>query len=117
MQILSIATGDPGAEPPTPEEYAKVEQLMDELREKGVLIAIGSYTPDLMQLRIVRSNGKTTVTDGPFTESKEVMGGFALMNVKDRDDAVALAKRFLALTRNDCTSHVYEVNVQVGGSA
>ena len=47
--------------------------------------------------KIVRTDGKITVIDGPFTEAKELVGGWALMEVRDKDEAIEWTKRFLAI--------------------
>lgn len=110
MKILSITTIDPSMGPPSPEMMEKMGRLIVEMTEKGVLIATGGRSPDMMQLQIARANGKTGVTDGPFAESKEVVGGFALLNVRDRDDAIAWTNRFIELAGN-VTCQLHEVNV------
>jgi hypothetical protein len=76
------------------------------MRAKGALVDTGGRDADMLELSIVRKNGKTTVTDGPFAESKEVVGGFALLEVKDRDDAIAWTNRFLdVLGSGKCYLH------------
>lgn len=62
-----------------------------------------------LELRYSRKNGKDTVTDGPFTEAKEVVGGYALFEVKDRDDALAFTRRFLDVA-GDGTCELHEVS-------
>ena len=63
----------------------------------------------MLELSVARKNGQTSVTDGPFAESKEVVGGFALMDVKDRDDAIAWTKRFLDVLGTG-TCYLHEVS-------
>jgi hypothetical protein len=78
-------------------------------RAKGALVDTGGRDTDMLELSIGRKNGQTSVTDGPFAESKEVVGGFALMDVKDRDDAIAWTKRFLDVLGAG-TCHLHEVS-------
>ncbi len=59
-------------------------------------------------MKIARKAGGYTITDGPFTEAKEVVGGFALLEVSGRDEAIALTRRFLDLV-GDATCHLHEV--------
>jgi hypothetical protein len=63
------------------------------LKEAGVLIALDGLHPPSMGARVSFSGGKPMVTDGPFTEAKEVLGGYWMIDVKSRDEAIAWAKR------------------------
>jgi len=110
MKVLSVMTHDPTAAsgPPTQEEMENMGALIAEMRGSGVLIDTGGRMPNMLELTVVRKNGKTTITDGPFTEAKEVVGGYALLEVKDRDDAIALTNRFLDVIGGG-TCHLHEV--------
>ena len=112
MRILSVMTlaASDASKPPTQEEMEKMGSFAAELRSSGVLIDTGGRIPNMLELTVARKNGKTTITDGPFTEAKEVVGGFALLEVKDRDDAIALTNRFLDLVGN-ATCHLHEVDM------
>lgn len=112
MKIFSIMTMDPSVavEPPSQEGITRMDELIAELRSKGVLIETGGRWPGMLALKVTRENGNTTITDGPFTESKEVVGGFALLDVKDRDEAIAITNRFLDLVGNaTCILHQVEM--------
>jgi hypothetical protein len=61
----------------------------------GVLLTTEGCQPSAKGARVRRSDGKLTVTDGPFTESKELIAGFALLNAKSKEEAIELTKRFL----------------------
>ena len=66
----------------------------EELQKAGVLLAIDGLTPPAtMSARVTFKNGKPTVTDGPFTETKEVIGGYWLIQVKSREEALEWASR------------------------
>ena len=110
MKILSIMTVTPSASsgPPTQEEMENMGALIAEWRSNGVLLDTGGRMPNMLELTMARRDGKTTITDGPFTESKEVVGGYALLEVKDRDEAIALMNQFLDLIGN-ATCHLHEV--------
>ena len=84
--------------------------LADELKAKGAIIETGGHTPGTLELKVSRKNGGTTITDGPFTESKEVVGGFAVLDVKDREEAIALTNRFLDVA-GDGTCVLHEVDL------
>jgi hypothetical protein len=110
MKLLSVMTFVPSAAsgPPTQEEMENMGALIAEMRGSGVLIDTGGRGPDMLEIIVARNNGKTTITDGPFTEAKEVVGGYALLEVKDRDDAIAVTNRFLDLVGN-AKCHLHEV--------
>jgi hypothetical protein len=111
MKILSIMTIDPSVaqEPPSQEEMDRMGKLIAEMKSKGALIDAGGRMPDMLELTVARKNGNTKITDGPFTESKEVVGGFALLEVKDRDEAIGWTNRLLDLVGN-ATCHLHEVD-------
>jgi hypothetical protein len=95
MRFLTVYKARETGVPPTTEEMAKMGQLIEEMTKAGVLLAAEGCLPSSKGARVRLSNGKLTVTDGPFTESKEVIGGFALIQAKSKEDAIELTKRFL----------------------
>jgi hypothetical protein len=97
MRYLLYTTPDPDvpAAPPTPELYAEMAQLVEEGFRNGTLVATGAMDPNVT--RIVHSKGSFTLTDGPFTEAKEVVVGWALVDVSTKDEAIELSKRFWRL--------------------
>jgi hypothetical protein len=112
MKFISILTIDPAAHPhtsPTPETMERMGKLIGDMRAEGALIDTGGRSPDMLELFVSRKNGRTTVTDGPYTESKEVVGGYALFDAKDRTEALAWTKRFLEVL-GEGTCHVHEVS-------
>lgn len=98
MRFLSIYTFDPSTKSgePNPEEMAKMGALIGDMTATGTLIDTGGRGPTGLSLR-AQSNGNSpiAVTDGPFTESKEIVGGYAVLNVRDRDHLLEVAQRFL----------------------
>jgi hypothetical protein len=64
----------------------------------GFLLAVEGCMPSATGARVRLSNGKLSVTDGPFTESKEVVGGLALLRANSKEEAIELAKQFLDVT-------------------
>ena len=83
--------------PPTQEEMAKMGAFISELAKSGVLLATDGLLPSSKGARARLTNGKFTVTDGPFTETKELIAGFAIVDVKSKADAIELAERFLKI--------------------
>lgn len=73
--------------------YASMLAYAGDLAARGVLVAAESLKDDTDGVRISIREGKVRLIDGPFTESKEMIGGFFLLDVGTRDEAVALAQR------------------------
>jgi hypothetical protein len=83
----------PDAPPPTSEMFVEMEKLIDEGTRAGVLIATGSFVGH--PTRVNLGAGNYTVTDGPFVEAKELMGGYSLIEVKSLEEAIDWVKRGL----------------------
>jgi hypothetical protein len=75
----------------------KMGAFVEEASKAGVIVATGGIAPTAMGAKISLSDGKFTVIDGPFTEAKELVGGWALLECRDLDEAVEWSKRFLAV--------------------
>ena len=110
MKVLSILTLHPASmREPSQEDMARMGAFIKEMKAKGVLIDTGGALPGSLEFRVARKNGADTITDGPFTESKEIVGGFALFEVSSRDEALAWTRRFLDLM-GDATCELHEVS-------
>ena len=83
--------------PPTQQEMASMGAFMGELAQKGMLLAADGLMTSATGARVKLADGKVTVTDGPFTESKELIAGFAIVKVASKQEAVQLAERFLKI--------------------
>lgn len=83
------------AAPPSPELMAEMGKFIGEAIQAGVLVTTGTLQRKGTRLRL--SGGKFTVTDGPFIELKELMGGFAVLEVNSLDEAIEWSKRFLQI--------------------
>jgi len=70
-------------------------KLIEEAKEKGWLLGTEGCLPSALGARVRRSAGKTSVTDGPFTESKELVGGFAILKANTKQEAIEMARKFL----------------------
>ena len=94
MQFLIYDTNqNPEAiAPPSPELMAEMGQFIAEATRAGVVVATGALQPNGTRLQL--TGGKFTVTDGPFIEPKELLGGFAVIQVKSLDEAIEWSKRF-----------------------
>ncbi len=81
--------------PPSPEQLARLGQFTAEMVQSGVVVLTGGLQRPSKSTHLRFSGGKLTVTDGPFAETKEVIDGFALIEVKSREEALAMAERFM----------------------
>jgi len=97
MRFLSIYKTRETGVPPTPEHMATMQRLVEEGMKAGWLVATEGCLPSALGARVRSTGGKIGVTDGPFAESKEVIGGFAILEAKSKEDAVRMAKEFLAV--------------------
>ncbi|UQA57511.1 YciI family protein [Polyangium aurulentum] len=97
FMMLMIPKGYETAAPGTvPDDAKAVEAMMkynESLQKAGVLLALDGLHPPSMGARISFSGGKPTVTDGPFAEAKEVLGGYWLIQVKSKEEAIEWATR------------------------
>jgi len=84
--------------PPNPEEMATMGKLIEDWMKSGRLLGAEGCLPSALGARIRIDNGKFTVSDGRFTEAKEVVGGFAILNAPSKDVAVEYLKEFLTVT-------------------
>src|SRR5258708_6781535 len=99
MRFMMMYTPDKdrAGVPPSKEHMAEMAKLIDETTKSGELLATGGLLPISKGGRVRYSGGKLSVTDGPFTESKELIAGFAIMELKSKEDAIESAKRFLKI--------------------
>ena len=96
MRFISIFTHEPANRPPTEAEMAAMGKLVEEAMTEGWLIATEGVNFGTTGVRVHKStNGEMTVTDGPFAETKEVLGGYALLSAASKEEIVAHTRRFL----------------------
>jgi hypothetical protein len=97
MKFMMIAHATKDSEagvPPDPRLMAAIGRLSEDLARSGALVSTGGLAPSSMGARFRLSGGKITVTDGPFTEAKEIVGGYAIVDVPSMEEALALSRRF-----------------------
>lgn len=98
MRYMCLWRPGKHASPPTEKMFQEMGQLIGEMTAKGVLVLTGGW--DLNSpatLLRASAQGAVTVTDGPYAESKEAVGGFAIIDVPNKDEAIAWTKRFVAV--------------------
>jgi hypothetical protein len=96
MRFLSIYKTVERNAPPTQDEMDRMGKLIEEGMKAGWLLATEGCLPSALGAKVRRSGGNITVTDGPFSEAKEVVGGFAILEAKSKADAIRLTREFLA---------------------
>ena len=96
MRFLSmIRINENSGVVPSEQLMRDMGKLMEELTRTGALVQTAGLRPTAEGRRVRQRRGQQTTTDGPFTESKEVIGGFAILEAPSLDEAVALTRRFL----------------------
>lgn len=96
FMMLMIPKGYEDAPPGTMPEQKDVEKMMEyneSLQKAGVLLALDGLHPPSMGARVSFKGGKPRAVDGPFAEAKEVLGGYWMIQVRNKDEAIAWAKR------------------------
>jgi hypothetical protein len=101
MRFMSIYKTKETGSPPCPEEFEKMGAFVDEMTRAGILIATGGCLPSALGARVRNEGGRMSVVDGPFTETKEVVGGFAIIECESKAHAIEVCKRFMAVTGED----------------
>jgi hypothetical protein len=101
MRYLSIFKTAERNAPITEEESKRMGQFIEQMIKRGKLLSTEGCLPTKLGARVKLSKGKVTVTDGPFAEAKEVVGGFAILQADSREEAIELTREFLAFNRTD----------------
>ena len=97
MAIVKATKDYEAGRPPSPELMAAMGKLAQEEQKLGIFEMGGGLLPSARGHKVRMSGGKVTVTDGPFAETKEVIGGFAILNYASHDEAIAGARRVLQI--------------------
>lgn len=89
---------DQANQPPSPEFFAEMMKFLEEQKKAGVLLDTGGLLPISQGGALIScNNGEFTVLDGPYTESKELMVGYALIQVNSLEEAIKTSRRFYAI--------------------
>jgi hypothetical protein len=106
MRILGLLKADKHSEagvPPTKELIERMGSFIEEVNKAGVLLATDGLQPSSKGTRVKLSDGKVTVTDGPFIETKELVASYALFQVNSMAEAIEWTTRFLrVLGQGEC---------------
>jgi hypothetical protein len=111
MMMIKLEEGSGPAAGPSEEMMAEMGKLMDEMSKAGVLLDTAGLRPTEEGTQLQWDHGKLSVVDGPFTEAKEVVGGYAIVQAKSKEEAIEWAKRFVRLHGDDwkVTSEVRQI--------
>jgi hypothetical protein len=114
MRFLSVYKTVERGVPPSPDEMARMGKLIQDGMTAGWLLGTEGCLPTALGARVRISNGALTVTDGPFTEAKEVIGGFAILQAESKQAAIEMAKGFLKVVgEGECElRQIYEAPQQ-----
>jgi hypothetical protein len=97
MLVVHATKDSEAGRPPDPRLMAAIGESAEKLTKSGVMVATGGLLPSSMGSRVRVANGKVTITDGPFTEAKEILGGFAIVDVKSKEEAIEMSRQFFQL--------------------
>jgi hypothetical protein len=89
-------------------DFNAMNKLVEEETRSGRLVSTGGWSPDAPCTVVKADGGKVTVTDGPYTEAKEVIGGYAILEVKSKEELLAATRNFLRIA-GDGTCEIREL--------
>ena len=96
MRFLSmVRVSETTGQVPSERLMADMGKLIEEFTAKGALVETAGLRPTSEGVRLRNNHGKFSRTDGPFTEAREVIGGYAILKADSMDEAIALTQRFL----------------------
>jgi hypothetical protein len=97
MRFLTMVKSKEPSAPPPSELMEAIAKLGEEATRTGELVLTGGLLPSAMGARVRLSGGELRVIDGPFTEAKEIVGGFAIYELESKEKAIEATKRFMKL--------------------
>ena len=112
MMIVKATKNSEAGMPPDPRLAEIIGKQAAEMERTGVMLASGGLLPSAKGARIKVKGGKLLVTDGPFAETRELVGGFAIMETKSREHAIELGREFMQL-HADVLGPLYEGELEI----
>ncbi|SRR5258708_22254059 len=97
MRFMMLVKSSENSGPPPKELMDAIAKLAEEAVKSGTMVDSGGLAPTAMSTRVRLSRGKVTTIDGPFTEAKEVVGGYAVFELKSKQEAIEGAQHFMEL--------------------
>jgi hypothetical protein len=115
MQFMMIVKSTKDSEAgcaPNPELMAAIGKMSEEAQKRGVMVGAGGLQPSSQGARIRVSGGKTALIDGPFAETKELVGGYAIFDLKSKEEAIQMGTRFMQV-HADILGPSYEGELEI----
>ena len=115
MQFMMLVKATKDSEaglPPNPKLMAAVAKLGEEASKQGLMVTAGGLLPSSQGIRVRAAKGKTSVIDGPFAETKELVGGYAIFNLQSREEAVRMGQEFMQV-HADILGPSYEGELEI----
>jgi hypothetical protein len=114
MRYLVMVKYNENGTPPPQSLLDAIAKNREEAQREGALVAVGGLLPSSQGSRIRLSGGRLKVTDGPFIESKELVGGYAVYDVKTKEEAIDHTYRFMQLFQEhwpagDCETEIRQI--------
>jgi hypothetical protein len=97
MRYMTIVKGPDNMGPPSQELIEAIGRLSEEMLEAGAMLDTGGLLPTATGARIRLVGDSLTITDGPFTEAKEVVGGYAILKASSKEEAIEMGRRFMEI--------------------
>jgi hypothetical protein len=112
MMLVKATKDSEAGAPPKPELMAAIAKLSEEASARGVMVTAGGLLPSAQGVRICVTGGKTVVIDGPFAETKELVGGYAIFDLESKEEAVDSGRKFMQL-HADILGPSYEGELEI----
>jgi hypothetical protein len=112
MMIVKATKNSEAGIPPNPELITAIAKMADEATQSGVMLGAGGLLPSSQGARIRVSGGKTSVVDGPFAETKELVGGYAIFDLKSKEEVIQAGTRFMQV-HADILGPSYEGELEI----
>jgi len=112
MMIVKASKNSEAGLPPNPALIAAIEKMAAEATKNGTLISSGGLLPSSQGTRIHVGKGETSITDGPFAETKELVGGYAIFDLPSKEEAIRAGREFMQV-HADILGPAYEGEMEI----
>lgn len=112
MAMVKATKDSEAGKPSSPELMEAIGKLTMEMMSAGKILGVGGLLPSSAGARVHLDNGTITVIDGPFAETKELIGGYAILNAKSREEAIELTRIFLKAHSDVDPGYVAECEIR-----
>ena len=112
MMLVKATRNSEAGAPPNPKLMAAIDKLAGEAVKRGVMVDAGGLQPSSQGTRVRVTGGKTSVIDGPFAETKELVGGYAIFDLQSKEEAIRSGVEFMQL-HADILGPSYEGELEI----